>query len=83
MQLQTLFWIAAAIVALVVVPIVMIASAVAHFRVRASERKGSGGISSGIGAALQELDRLISRPSVEYQLEAQDQAAKQDEAGTD
>jgi hypothetical protein len=83
MQLQTLFWIAAAIIALVVVPIVMIASMVSHFRTRGSERKGSGGISSGIGAALQELDRLMSRPSVEHQLDAQDQTAKQDEAGTD
>ena len=83
MQLQTIFWIAAAIIALVVVPIVMIASMVSHFRTRGSERKGSGGISSGIGAALQELDRLMSRPSVEHQLDAQDQAAKQDEAGTD
>ncbi len=73
MQLQLLFWIVVAIIAFVVVPIVMIASMVSHFRSRGSERKGSGGISSGIGAAMQELDRLMSRPSVEHQLEAQDQ----------
>jgi hypothetical protein len=83
MQIQLLFWIVVAIVAFVVVPIVMIASMVSHFRVRGSERKGSGGISNGIGAALQELERLTSRPSIEHQVEAQDVAAKPDEAGTD
>jgi hypothetical protein len=83
MQLQLLFWIVVAIIAFVVVPIAMIGSMVSHFRTRASERRGSGGISSGIGAAIQELDRLMSRPSVEHQVEAQDLAAQQDEAGTD
>ncbi len=83
MPFQTIFWITVAVVALIIVPIVMIASIVAHFRTRGSERKGSGGITSGIGAAMQELDRLMARPSVEHQLETRDQTAKQNEAGTD
>ena len=84
MQLQLLFWTVIAITAFAVVPIVMIASMVSHFRTRASERKGSGGISNGIGAALQELDRLMSRPSIEHQMETEQQILKrEDDSGTD
>ena len=35
------------------------------------KRRGSGGISAGVGAALQELDRLVTRPSVEYTIETE------------
>ena len=49
----------------------MVVSAIAHFREPASERSGGGAMSNALGASLQELDRLAARPSIEYQLEAE------------
>lgn len=60
-----------AIVVVVGIPAVLVWAMVDHFRSRGSERSGSGGISAGIGAAMQELDRLVARPSVEHQIEAE------------
>jgi hypothetical protein len=78
MTLQLIFWSAAAVVVLVIVPIVMAWSMVDHLRGRGSQRKGSGGISAGIGAAMQELDRLIARPSVELKVETEQQVKKRE-----
>jgi hypothetical protein len=84
MTLQLVFWSVLAVVMLVIAPIAMIWSAVDHFRKPASERKGLGGISAGIGAALVELDRLLTRPSVEHQLEAEKRVLKrEDDSGGD
>jgi len=81
-SLQLIFWSVAAIVALVVAPIAMIVAAVAHFRTRASDRPGSGSLTAGIGAALQEIDRLSARPSVEHQVELEHRTPKrEDDAG--
>ena len=84
MSIQLIFWSLAAVVAIVVVPIAMIWSMVDHFRGRGSQRAGSGGISAGIGASLQELDRLMARPSVEHQVEAEQRVLKrEDDSGDD
>jgi hypothetical protein len=64
--LQAIFWTAMAVAMLILVPIVLVKTIVDHFAGRGSERRGSGGISAGIGAAMQELDRIVSRPSVEH-----------------
>jgi hypothetical protein len=79
MSLQLIFWTLAAVVALVIMPIAMIWSMVDHFRGRGSQRAGSGGISAGIGASLQELDRLMARPSVEHQIEAEQRILKRED----
>jgi hypothetical protein len=82
MTVQTVFWTIMAVATLVALPIVLVWSMVDHFRGRGSERRGSGGISAGVGAAMQELDRLMTRPSVEHQIEAEHQTLKrEDDAG--
>jgi hypothetical protein len=52
---------------------------VSHFRTPPSKRPGSGAMSSAVGAALLEADRLLSRPSAEHTLEAQHQLPRQDD----
>ena len=79
MTLQLIFWSIVAVLALVVAPIAMIWSMVDHLRRRGSHRTGSGGISSGIGAAMQELDRLMARPSVEHKLEVEQPVLKRED----
>jgi hypothetical protein len=51
-------------------PVIMICAAIDHCRHKASERPGDASSSAGIGAALQELDRVV-RPSVEHVVDAQ------------
>ena len=79
MTLQLIFWSVVAVLALVVTPIAMIWSIVDHLRGRGSQRKGTGGISSGIGAAMQELDRLMTRPSVEHKIETEHPVLKRED----
>jgi hypothetical protein len=83
MTIKILFWSVLGIVTLIVVPAVMIWSMIDHFRGRGSDRRGGGGISSGVGAALQELDRLVTRPSVEHQIEAENHHEREDDQGGD
>jgi hypothetical protein len=82
--LQTIFWLAMAGVMLVGLPIMLVKTMVDYFRGRGSQRKGSGGISSGIAGAMQELDRLVSRPSAEHQIEIEQPTFKrEDDSGSD
>lgn len=84
MIIYTIFWSTMAVLVLVVLPIVLVWSAIDHFRGRGSERHGSGGISAGIGAAMQELDRLMTRPSIEHQIESEHRVLKrEDDSGDD
>ncbi len=79
MTFQLIFWSILAVAALVVVPIAMVWSMVQHLRGRGSQRTGSGGISAGIGAAMQEIDRLMTRPSVEHQVETEQPTLKRED----
>ena len=82
--LQAIFWLAMAGVMLVGVPIVLVKTMTDYFRGRGSQRKGSGGISAGIAGAMQELDRLVSRPSAEHQIEVEQPTLKrEDDSGSD
>ncbi len=83
MSFQIVFWSIAAVAVLIVLPIVRIWGIVDHLRTRASERPGSGGISAGIGAAMLEINRLVARPSVEHQIDAEHATlAREDDSGT-
>jgi hypothetical protein len=68
-----------AIVMLVVVPLVFVKTTIDYFRGRGSQREGSGGISAGIAGAMQELDRLVSRPSAEHTIEIEQPILKRDD----
>ena len=82
MTLELIFWSIIAVLALVVIPISMIWSMVDHLRGRGSHRTGSGGVSAGIGSALQELDRIMTRPSVEHKVETENRVlAREDDSG--
>jgi hypothetical protein len=83
MTLQAIFLSILAIATIVLVPILMIRTMIDHLRGKGSERRGGGGtISAGVGSAMQELDRLMTRPSVEHQIEAEHQTLKrEDDAG--
>jgi hypothetical protein len=82
--LQEIFWIAMAIGFLVVLPIIFVKAMIDHLRGRGSERKGTGGISAGIAGAMQELDRLVARPSVEHKIETEMPILKrEDDSGND
>jgi hypothetical protein len=72
-----------ATVLILALPLFMAWSAVDHIRnSRKRERRGGG--SAGIGAALQELDRLVSRPSVEHTVEAEHRVLRrEDDAGSE
>ncbi|HEX4416117.1 MAG TPA: hypothetical protein VH107_20970 [Lacipirellulaceae bacterium] len=79
MTFSLIFWSIAAVAMLIVLPVVMIRGMVDHFRTRPSERRGSGGISAGIGAALHELDRIIARPSVEHHVDTEQRVLKRED----
>jgi len=84
MTFQAIFWMAMAVVMLVVVPIVFVKTTVDYFRGRGSQRQGSGGISAGIAGAMQELDRLVARPSAEHKVETEQPILKrEDDSGND
>jgi hypothetical protein len=84
MTAQAIFWSIAAVAVLIILPVAMLWAMLDHFRKSGSERVGSGGLSAGIGAAMQELDRLMTRPSVEHQIEAEQPVLKrEDDQGGD
>ena len=71
MSFEVLFLSILAVAAVVVMPVVLIWSTVDYLRGRGSDRQGGGGHTAGIGAALQELDRLVARPAIEYKIETE------------
>jgi hypothetical protein len=84
MTLKALFWTAMAIAMLVIGPIVLVKTTIDYFRGRGSQREGSGGISAGIAGAMQELDRIVSRPAAEHKIEAEQPTLKrEDDSGGD
>ena len=84
MTLTQLLAIAIGLAVIIGVPAMLIWSMIDHTRTRASERPGSGSMTAGIGAAMQELDRLMARPSAEHIEEAENPVLKrEDDSGDD
>lgn len=78
MTLKQILLVIVAVVVLIGLPIGMIWSIVDHIRHPHRERRGG---SSGyvLGPAIQELDRLIARPSVEHIVEAENRIERRDD----
>jgi hypothetical protein len=75
---KAIFWIVMAVF-VVGLPVFMAISVRQHFR---EKYRGDGGRRPGgiaVGNALQELDRLVARPSVEYTIEAEKSILKRDD----
>jgi hypothetical protein len=84
MTLVQIIAIVVGIAAIIGVPAVLIWSMIDYSRTRASERPGSGSFTAGIGGAMQELDRLMARPSAEHVEEAENPVLKrEDDSGGD
>jgi hypothetical protein len=82
MNFQAIFWTILAIGMIVVLPAALLWTFIEHLRGKGSERQGSGGFTAGIAAAMQELDRLMARPSIEHKVETDHQVLKrEDDAG--
>jgi hypothetical protein len=77
--MQVLFWSVLAVGLILLVPAVLVWSAIDYVRGRGSERRGGGTFSAGIGAAMQELDRVMARPSVEHQIETEHPTRRRDD----
>jgi hypothetical protein len=83
-SIQTVFWLVLAVLMLVGIPITLVCTMVSYFRGKGSERRGSGGFTAGVAAAMQELDRLMARPSAEHKAEAENPVVRrEDDSGTD
>ena len=77
-MLQFVFLVAVLIFMLVAIP----ASMVSHLR-RPRSQRNKHRAGSAVGNALQDLDKLVARPSIEYQIEAEHfvQRADDEKAG--
>ena len=81
MNFTRIFWSLLAFLTFVLLPTVMLWIIRDHLRGKGSDR-GGGSVTSGVGAAMQEIDRLLTRPSVEHTIEAQTPILKrEDDAG--
>lgn len=70
MSFQVVFLLVIAFLTFVVGPIALVWTFIDGMRRKASDRpSGGGGISSFVGAGLQEVDRLLARPSIEHQID--------------
>jgi hypothetical protein len=74
---QILALIIAAVV-IIVLPAATVYAIVHHLRTKPGDRPGSGSV-AGLGPALQELDRLVARPSAEHTVEAERPIVKRDD----
>jgi hypothetical protein len=75
-----IFTILMAFVTFVVAPIWLVWAVVDHLRRKPDERRrGGGGISNVVGAALLEADRLLTRPSIEHTIETEKPTLKRED----
>jgi hypothetical protein len=78
-SIHTTFWIVLAVLTLVGMPIFLVWSMVDYFRGKGSQRSGSGSFTAGVGAAMQELDRIMARPSAEHIIEAENPVLRRED----
>ena len=72
MSFHDYFILAAAFLTFIIAPIWLLWSFIHGLRTKASERKGGGGgMSNAVAGAMMELDRILTRPSVEHTFETE------------
>jgi hypothetical protein len=80
LSFQVILLLIAAFATFVVAPIALLWTVVDSVRHKSSDRRGGGGgISSAVGGAMLELDRLLTRPSVEHQIETETPILKRED----
>jgi hypothetical protein len=80
MTFQVILLLIAAFATFVVAPIALLWTFIDGMKRKASDRPGGGGgISNAVGGAMLELDRILARPSVEHQIEAQTPIVKRED----
>jgi hypothetical protein len=80
MTFQIILLLIAAFATFVVAPIALLWTFIDGMKRKASDRPGGGGgISNAVGGAMLELDRILARPSVEHQIEAQTPIVKRED----
>jgi hypothetical protein len=84
MSLKEILLLIAAIAITLAIPIALVWSMVDHIRNgKKRDRRGGGG-GNALAGAMQELDRLVTRPSVEHVIEAQNPTLRrEDDEGGD
>jgi hypothetical protein len=78
MTFKLVFMIAAAVLMVVGLPVLLVLVWMSPNRDKKGERRGGGGISSGVGAAMLELDRIV-RPSAEHTIEVEETTLKRED----
>ena len=80
MTLHAVFLIIMAALTFVVVPIVLVWTFVDGMRRKSSDRpRGGGGMSNVVAGAMLELDRLLTRPSIEHTIETEQQTLRRED----
>lgn len=70
--IQLFVLLALAFLTFIVGPIALVWTFIDSMGRKASDRPaGGGGVSNFVGAGLQEVDRLLARPSIEHQIETE------------
>ena len=80
MTLHAVFLIIMAALTFVVVPIVLVWTFVDGMRRKSSDRpRGGGDMSNVVAGAMLELDRLLTRPSIEHTIETEQQTLRRED----
>lgn len=85
MNYQPIFWLIVAVLTLLILPIWIVIGICRHgWSWQRNDKDGQSRSRAAIGNALMELDRLVTRPSVEYTVEAERPILKrEDDQGGD
>jgi hypothetical protein len=83
MTLQQILAVVVGLTVLIGTPVAIIWTIIDHIRNPRAKNRGSGSMTAGIGAAMQELDRLMARPSAEHTIEAERPILKREDDGGD
>ena len=80
MSLHIIVTLILAFVTFIVAPIALVWTVVDSMRRKSSDRpSGGGGISNVVGGAMLEIDRLMARPSIEHQIETENQVLERED----